>query len=111
MYIVEVIPIAKGISKEKLSYFTSDIIPLGSLVEVELRKKKIKGLVISSVDAQEAKAQIRGADFGMKKIEKLNHRSFLSPAFIKAARQTADYFASTTGATLNALIPKFVLEN
>ena len=111
MYLVEVIPIARGISKEMLSYFTTEDIPLGSLVEVELRKKKIKALVISSEDAREAKAKIRAADFGLKKIEKLNHQTFLSPSFIKAVRLSAEYFACTTGAVLSAAIPKFVLDN
>ncbi len=109
--VVEVIPISRGISYEVLSYFTTLDIPIGSLVEVELRKRQIKGLVINSRSAAEAKSEIRSADFTLKKIEKANFKNFLSPAFIKAAQETAQYFAGTTGAVLSTVVPKFIWDN
>ncbi|HZS42951.1 MAG TPA: primosomal protein N' [Candidatus Paceibacterota bacterium] len=111
MRLIEVIPISKGISYEVLSYFSAEDIPLGSMVEVELRKRKIKGLVVSSRDATEAKGEIRAADFTLKKIEKVEFNFFLSPAFIRTAQKTANYFAGTTGAVLNSLIPKTILND
>ena len=40
MKIIDVIPIAKGIPQEKLSYFTSKDVYVGALVSVPVRKKK-----------------------------------------------------------------------
>ena len=40
MKIIDVIPIAKGIPQEKLSYFTSKDVSIGALVSVPVRKKK-----------------------------------------------------------------------
>src|SRR3989344_5538344 len=46
MKIIDVIPIAKGIPQEKLSYFTSKDVSVGALVSVPVRKKEI--IVIQS---------------------------------------------------------------
>ena len=56
MYILDVIPIAKGILREKLTYFSAKDIPLGSLVEIPVRKKLIKALVIDKKAVTDAKS-------------------------------------------------------
>ena len=59
MYVITVIPIARGIGKEVLSYFTATKTEIGALVSVPLRKKMIEALVVRSVDAREMKTEIR----------------------------------------------------
>lgn len=110
MYLIEVIPIARGISKETLSYFSSRPISPGSLVTVPLRKRLASALVISSDDAVKAKAFIRSSDFTMKKVGKFKSEPFLSEAFMKAARANAEFATSSLGSVLHALVPKAILE-
>ena len=59
MKIVNVIPLAKGIFKEQLSYFTSKEALPGSIVSVPVRGRKINALVVSSEDVSEVKAAIK----------------------------------------------------
>jgi len=110
MKIIEVVPIAKGISKEKLSYFTAQDIPLGALVEVPVRSRTLTALVIGERQASELKSEIKTASYTFKKVGKMKFAEFFLPEFTKAAEKTAEYFGSTTGAALHSLVPKAVLE-
>lgn len=110
MYIVEVIPIARGITKDSLSYFTAMPIEQGSLVSVPLRKKFVSAIVISSKSARDEKSGIKAEKHQLRKIEHLKTKEFLSAAFMDAASKTADYFAGSIGAVLNCLLPKAILE-
>jgi len=110
MYVITVIPIARGIGKENLSYFTASHVLPGSLVSVPLRKKIIDGLVVESIDAREMRSVIKTADFALRKVNRLVARPFLSEAFMETARETSRFHAATMGATLNVLLPKKILE-
>ncbi len=110
MYLIEIIPISRGIAKDTLSYFSSGAIPIGSLVTVPLRKKQIHGLVVSSRDAREAKSEIRSSDFVIKKVGEFKSENFLSEAFMKAAKASADYFVGSLGSVLRALVPRLFFE-
>jgi primosomal protein N' (replication factor Y) len=111
MKLYRVIPIAKGISKETLSYFGSDTIPLGALVTIPLRKKNAHALVIESRDVDEAKADIKTSAYSLKKIGAVKNPAFLSSLFLEAAAVTAEEYGTTTGSILQSLVPKIVLEH
>ncbi len=110
MFAIEVIPIVKGILKEKLTYFSNKEIPLGAIVEIPLRKKTAKALVSGKTSILEIKSQLKQADFSVKKIGTVKVKNFLPTEFIESAEETAEFFASSTGAILNNLIPKQVIE-
>jgi len=109
MKIVKVHPLAKGIFKESLSYFTSKPVAIGSIVVVEVRKKKVVALVVSVEDARAAKLEVRSASYTMKKVDELKGEKFYLPEFVGAAEETAAYFAITTGNVLQTLTPKSIL--
>ncbi len=111
MNILEVIPIAKAISKETLTYFSSLHIPLGSVAHIPLRNKKINGIVISSTPVSEKKGEIKNLSYQIKKIDAVHDKTFLLPEFVESARAIADYTASSTGAVLSALVPKVLIES
>ena len=100
MNLLHVIPIARGIGKETLTYFTSLPVFPGALVSVPLRKHTVPALVVEVEDALEAKTKIRSAGHTMRKVEELLTPAVFTPAFIAAARNTADFHATTTGAIL-----------
>ncbi len=103
MKIIDVIPISRGISVEKLTYFTSEDAPLGSLVTVPLKKRMVSGIVIASQNAEDSKSFIKRAEFQIKKVSKLEARQFFLKEFIAACGACANYFASSTGSVLHAL--------
>ncbi len=109
MKIVNVIPLSKGIFKETLSYFSSKNVPVGSIVTVEVRKKKINALVESTEEAIDIKTKIRTSSYTIKKLENVEPKYFFTPQFVKAARKSARYFATTTGEILQSLTPKTII--
>lgn len=110
MNIVNVVPIARGIGKETLSYFTSSDVTLGSVVHVPVRNRSIAGLVVAVEPASELKAELRSSSFSMRKIGKLSMQPIFLPAFIEAAKDAAEYFAGSTGSVLAAITSRTILE-
>jgi len=111
MKVIHVIPIAKGIGIETLSYFTSTDVKAGSVVEVPLRSKTIAALVVSVDNAADIKSEIKNADFAFRKVDSLSAKEYFLPEFLDAAKKTADYFATTSGSVLKALIPAEIIRN
>ncbi len=111
MQILEVIPIAKGINKETLSYFSGSDVPVGSIIKVPLRKRVVPALVINSKNVEDLKTEIKNSSYPLKKITKTKHTNLLSKDFIKAVEMTASYYIGSSGAVLNSIIPKVLLEN
>lgn len=101
MFIIHVMPIARGIGKETLTYFSKKDIAPGSVVVVPLRKREVRALVLQSEDAREAKSNIRSAGHTLKKIIDIEKGMLYTPAFLAACNMTAEYFSGTTGAVLN----------
>ncbi len=107
--IITVVPISSGVFKEELTYFTSLEVKIGNLVSVQVRNKKIVGIVVNIKKADEIKEQIRSSEFELKKINELHINNFFSSEFIMACQYTADYFATTIGQTINFFIPQAIL--
>lgn len=105
MYIVEIIPITKGIPQDTLTYFTSKPVPRGAVVEVTIRNKIVPGLIVSLRDAISEKTDLKAASFSIKKIGNTISSSLFTEEFLEAVQKTADYFAGTVGTTLKTLVP------
>ncbi len=111
MNIIDVIPIAKGVSTESLSYFTKETIPLGSMVEVPLRKRLVFALVISTRTAANDKSALRASSFSMRKVAGNAIQSPFSPAFVEAVQYTAHYCATQSGTLFAEVVPRAIREN
>lgn len=111
MKIVNVIPIAKGISQENLSYFTSKNINPGALVTVPLRKKNVPAIVSSVDEIKYLKASLKKTQFALKSVKSVKSSEFLAPEFIESCRKIAKFFISSLGAVIKDLVPQAILEN
>lgn len=111
MQIVHVIPIARGISTDTLTYFTAHPTSPGSVVSVPLRRRTVPALVVHTEDATDAKAALRHAAYALRKTTTKKTWQFLSPAFMEAAFETARFHAGMKGATLHAIVPAALWEN
>ncbi len=111
MKLLSVIPIAKGISKENLSYFTSLPIEEGSIIKVKIRTRLVPALVVSVEEATGARMELKRLPFGIRKIESVEKSNFPSAVFLKSARECADHFATSTGNVLQALLPAGILKD
>lgn len=109
MYLIAVAPIRRGIPVDELSYFTKERIQRGALVSVPLRGSSTPALVIRCIPAHEAKSDLKHADFTLKKLESIRATTFFREEFIEACTQTANYFATSTGAVVQAVFPNALL--
>lgn len=110
MKILDVIPIAKGIPQEKLSYFTSKYVSVGALVSVPVRKKNISAIVSAVSDAKESKISLKGSDFSIKPIKSVISANFITPEFLEACKEIAEYYLSTPGSIIKDFVPQAILE-
>ncbi len=111
MKLLRVIPIARGINKENLSYFTASEISIGSIVKVPLRKKIISAIVCSVEEVTDVKSEIKNYSFETKKISKIKSHSLLSSEFMSTVSDEALFFATTSGSILYSIIPKVIIED
>ncbi len=105
MKVVEVVPLARGIKKDKLTYFTADDVKIGDFLEAPLRSRTIIARVISVADPKKIKANLKSSSFVLKKAKKLKNSNDLSAEFIESANQTADFFQTSLGAVLQSILP------
>jgi primosomal protein N' (replication factor Y) len=111
MKILTVIPITKGFFGETLTYFCKDEVAAGALVQVPIRNKPVEALVVKSQPINEVKTALRQSDFAIKKIIKVIAPSAFTSAFLTAANETADYFATNLGAIIKSFTPQIILDS
>jgi len=111
MKILTVIPVAKGVFRENLTYFTSKDIRAGALVGVPVRKKIVPAIVVSSREIKTAKTAVKKSEFALKPIKSVKAESFFLPEFIEACEKISDYFISPIGAAVREFVPKNILES
>ncbi len=110
MIIASVIPIAKGISQETLSYFSSKNIQPGALVTVQVRKKIEPAIVFATENIKDVKASLKKTEFKLKPVKSIKSPYFLRPEFVEACAKTAKHFVSPVGAVIKDFIPQTILE-
>lgn len=110
MEIVTVTPLTNNVGREELSYFTDRDISEGSLVSVSIRNRLSPALVIKKEPVSKVKTRIKSSSFGLKKINSILTPKFYSKDIIEAARETADFYATSLGSVLKAVTPKAVLD-
>ncbi len=109
MYLIKAIPIARGIGADLLSYWSpSEALP-GSVIRVPLRKRTVGALVLFCQPANESKAEIKSAEFEMRKISNVNAKQIISPQFFKMTEEVARHYSSSVGGTLFDLVPSVAL--
>lgn len=107
MYILEIIPLQKGIPRDTLSYFSMREIPLGALVEIPFRSNTITGIVINSLSARDAKANLRASSFSLKPIGSILHNQSFPATLLRGLQEISE----NTLIPIGTLISTFFSEN
>lgn len=105
IFIINVVPLVNiPISQNQVfSYFFTEKLNPGTLVEIIFSNRKLKGIVLSSYLADE-KNITKG--FKIKKIEKVLVEEFLTEKQIKLAQFIADYYFASLGLVLKSFVPQ-----
>ncbi len=105
IFIINVAPLVNiPISQNQVfSYFFTEKLNPGTLVEIIFSSRKLKGVVLNSYLANE-KNLAKG--FKIRKIEKVLAKEFLTEKQIKLAHFIADYYFASLGLVLKSFVPK-----
>ena len=62
-------------------------------------------------DAKESKISLKGSDFSIKPIKSVISANFITPEFLGACKEIAEYYLSTPGAVLKDFVPQAIMES
>lgn len=110
MKIITVIPLKKKAHKGDLTYFSGLNISAGNIVSVPIRNKETLAIVTSCEDLIEAKSDVKGMDFNLKKVSKDKGSSIFLKDFIDTIFDSCRYFAQTRANAIASMIPNIFLE-
>jgi primosomal protein N' len=105
MYVVEVIPLVRGVQIESLTYFSSVSYTLGTILTIPVRGKSVTGVVISTNPVSNAKTALKAATFSLRKLPTQDHPPQLSPHLETLVNELYDTIPAKRGAILFALLP------
>lgn len=107
MHIATIIPIQRGIPLDTLSYYSSEELSCGMIVEVPMGRGSIYGLVLESIPLVQAKMSIKHATFTLKRVKKVIGVSTFTEAvtrgLIEAKKKTLAPIGTLASATLNEI--------
>ncbi|HEY0010316.1 MAG TPA: hypothetical protein VGB97_00175 [Candidatus Paceibacterota bacterium] len=107
MYVVDVIPFSPGAPAGSLSYRSPHPLVPGDVVEVKLRRRTVPAIVVSVMDAIEAKATLKAASFALSStISK--PVSTLPIAVMDAVARTSEWHAAPLGSVLSQLLAEWI---
>ncbi len=105
MFVIEVIPLKRGVQIDTLSYYSSTQYTRGTVLQIPVRNETILGVVVNANEVSATKTAIRAATFSLKKLPLQEKVQSLSPAYIKTAEELAEKYASSVGSILYNLLP------
>lgn len=104
MLILTVAPLVNGIPYEELSYFSKDDVTSGDLVEITVKKRVCRALVIDARKAEEDRQSLRHASFTIKKISKVLTKEFLHPKLWNALLYSSSCLIRPVGSIISDLL-------
>ncbi len=100
MRVLTVAPLVKGIPYEELSYFSKDDVNVGDLVEITIKRRLCRALVLDARNAEEERQSLRHASFTTKKISKVITKEFLPPKIWKSISYASSCLLRPIGSVL-----------
>lgn len=110
MYIATIIPIARGIPFDTLTYYAPESLEAGTIVTIPLGKQKLYGLVVETTPLIEAKTFVKQAAFSLKKITSIIGHIEYFEAVIHALKDTGAVSLAPIGAVASSVIPQSLFE-
>lgn len=111
MYTLKVYPIATGLPENYFTYFSATEINPGSLVEIQIKNRKLLGLVGAKTELSRDKINIKSQGFPLRKINKLVFSNFLSSELLTSLLKSETLAQIPLSYSLENYLPKFFLED
>src|SRR3989338_8930877 len=113
MYVIEVIPLTMIPPNvpQILSYFFDSELSKGAVVKIQLNKRKVLAVVISSNPLEKEKLALKKVGFQIKKLTGVLYENpRVSDYQLKLAVWIAKYYYAPLGYTLKTILPSFALK-
>jgi primosomal protein N' len=104
MKVLAVAPLSSGIPYEELSYFAKDDVEVGDLIEVSVKKRNVRALVINAEKAEHDRQALRQASFNLKKSGKMLTKHLLPHELWTALFYSSSYLLVHLGTMLYDLM-------
>ncbi len=111
MYLIRVAPIERGMGLEVLTYYSKTHFAFGDLVDITIRSRKTKGLVVDSELLSNEKAGVKKLPYSIRKLSPQSPKKIFSNNFIKSVKNISNWHACSSGSVIESLTPKTILEN
>lgn len=108
MRLLRVVPATKIplLNPQMLSYYSLEDIKPGAIVEVPIRKRKVKAIVVESDQLEAQKTDIKAADFKLKKISKvLIEKSVYDEEFFELIFWASQFWYEPVGLFVKIALP------
>lgn len=110
MYILSVIPIQRGIPFNTLSYYNTDALLPGTLIEIPLGKQTISGVVLEATSLIEAKTSIKQATFSLKKIKAVVGSSVYLRALVEGLKNASGKTLTPIGSIASVVLQELFID-
>lgn len=105
MFVIEVLPLRRGISVESLSYYAATEFKVGTLLTIPLRNKETQAVVISSKPVSAAKTALKTATFSLRRLPQQPYSALLPSSLLDTAKAVSERVPASIGAILYAMLP------
>jgi len=105
MYVIEVIPLKRGIFTESLSYYSGLNYKEGTLLSIPVRNVSVMAMVVSSKPVSVAKTALKTATFSLRKLAPQSDARSLPQSLIATAQSMSTIIPAHTGSLLFAMLP------
>ncbi len=105
MFVIEVIPLKRGLGIESLTYYSSTSYETGTLITVPLRLQATTAVVIGVKLVSVAKTALKTATFSLRKLEPQTNTSSLPALLLATVQKLTEIIPASSGAILFALLP------
>jgi primosomal protein N' len=110
MYVVDILPLAKGVRADSLSYLSKEQAAKGSIVKAPMRNRKIRGVVSRCRAAADIKQELKNMPYEMKQIDEIENQIFFGQ-FIAACHSFAEFSGVTAGSIIRAITPQPIIDH
>ncbi len=104
MFVIEVIPLRRGVAIESLSYYSKTQYRPGTIVTIPIRGAQCRGIVLDGQPVSATKTTLRSATFTLRKLPAQKDPTTLPSALIQVADTLQAYYPATAGAILYSLL-------
>ena len=105
MFVIEVIPLVRGIQIESLSYFSSTNYTVGSVIAIPVRGKTIQGIVVDGKAVSTTKTALKAATFSLRKLPEQKNVVTIASSLMATVEKLYTENPAKRGAILFSLLP------